>query len=239
MNKSRGGDRRFAVGVVATLCFLQAGCETLSEVRGSDYHAFLPSLRVAWELKGSPSGDSVAQPHSGRAIEMFVASGSGDATQGFAAGQLPIQFGGMTINPPQTIRERFELSAVGVTHRWRKIFRTVGFEYFVGLGYGGFDATLDTGTQLAHEKRDGGYVPAGAGFIWNVAPRTSLQARAMFGGSSHFSFNRNEIAVAQGLTKSMALRVGWFNWRWDDNRDAVSDVRLKLAGPTLGLDWEF
>jgi hypothetical protein len=235
-------DLRPAAWVAALFGMAVSGCTSLTTVNGTDNSAFLPSMRIAWDVSSSPASSpsaSSSQPHSGRAMELFVAHGSGDSTQSLSAGQQPIQFGGVTFNAPLSIREQFDFSLATLSYRWRKLFNNVGFEVLGGVGYGALDATLDAGAQHGTENPSK-FVGAGAvGVIWNLTPSTSLQGRVTIGASSRFSFGRSEAVVVQALGKNAAVRAGWAWWNWNDDANTSSDIHFKLSGPTLGLDLEF
>jgi hypothetical protein len=228
------------VSVAALLGMAVSGCSNLTTVNGKDSSAFLPSMRVAWDLSSSSSPSaSLSQPHGGRAVELFVAHGSGDATQNLGAGQDPIRFGGVTFNTPLSIREQFDFSLVALSFRWRKFFNNFGFELLGGGGYGSLDATLDAGPQRGRENPGRLHAQGAFGVIGNLTPSTSLQARGTIGLSSRFSFGRSEAVVVQAIGKNAAVRAGWAWWNWNDDVNSGSDIHFKLSGPTLGLDLQF
>ncbi len=177
-------DLRQAAWLAALFGIVVSGCSGLTTVNGTDSSAFLPSMRVAWDVgssTASPASASSSQPHDGRAMELFVAHGSGDSTQNLSAGQDPIRFGGVTFNAPLAIREQFEFSLVALSFRWRKFFNNFGLELLGGGGYGSLDATLDAGAQRGRENPGRLHAQGAFGVIGNLTAITSLQARGTSG----------------------------------------------------------
>ena len=244
----------FRVAALLALAALAACSSTnTSDVRVQDRGQFVPSARMSIDIASHAKVPTPpSHPHGGHAIEVGVTGGKGDDTQTLNAGDRPVVFGGQTIAAPATLSNEFEFRYYELAYRYRKFFGegTFGIEALGGLGYAEMDVTVASGAQRLSENLGNGGLVGGFGIVWRFRPTTSLQSRwtlFLSGKDEGVSgASRVDLYIAQALLSNVGLRVGFVGWGVDSRREASegsasfkSPIRMRLAGPALGLDVMF
>jgi hypothetical protein len=211
---------------------------------------FSPALRVSLDLDQSDNKLAVAEPHTGHTFEFGLAHASGSGIQNIAVNEQVI-LNNSAIVGPQTPRNKFGMSFLDITYRWRKFpWETpLGFELYGGVGNSWLNLAASTPTQQASERVGTVGIQYGLGLIWRLNPSASIQARrTTFYASNGFAMVpddtsvreiwREEICFAKVLAKNLSLRIGYADWVIGGYA-TTSQFQLHSTGPSLTLDWNF
>ena len=236
--------------LLATLAL--AGCfgGTTSNIDIHDNGVFIPTTRIAVDFNERPGPPS--HIHTSHAVEVGVSGATGKDDIQVTAGQQPIVFGGENFSTPQDVKAEYDFRFVELAYRYRYVSqrRGLGFEALVGAAYARLGLRLIGATRTAAEKLDGGGIVVGLGTMLRLWPSGSLQLRGGGFASSTSegvsSVGRYEVVFEQALGSHAALRAGWAGYdiksrREDDgfSNSNRSPIRVRLNGPTLGLELMF
>ena len=235
---------RLACAAFAAAALGGCGCcksppPAYSKAEVNDSAVVVPTLRVI-----VPFGAPETSRGGGHAVEVRLAGVEGSDSQAHGSG-APIRIGGVSYTAPTTLRYDFDLFNAEAAYRYRKLWRAVGIEGLFGVGYN--RVRLDVaapGLRSFYAKEAIGPV-ASVGTVWQLRPMTSLQGRysAWWSPTDNGSFTdllRFEVFLVQALGKNLALRAGYTVWQFDQDAEGnYSDIRLRFAGPALGLDLTF
>lgn len=234
------------VSAVLVLWIL-GGCASYppsTAIKASESGVALPSIRISTSLEG-PAVGGAADPGTGRAIELSIATGKGRDAQALAAGQQPIIFGDTrtTFSGPQSLTHEFDFASYDVNWRARLMGkdRALGLELIAGVGYLRADLTVSSATQRASDTLTGVNLNFGVGGLWRIFPTTLLHGRVLV-GTPLGDFDeaiRIEAFLVQELGRNVAARVGYAAWRIRSEPTDISGVKLDASGPSLGLDLNF
>lgn len=208
---------------------------------------FSPALRVSLNLDQGDNKLAVAEPHTGHTFEFGLAHASGSGIQNIAGNEQVI-LNNSTIVGPQMLRNKFGMSFLDITYRWRKFpWETpLGFELYGGVGNSWLNLVAATPTQQASERLATVGIQHGLGLIWRLNSNASIQARrTTFNAFSMVSDATSvgliwweELSFAKVLTKNLTLRIGYADWVIDGYA-TTSRFQLHSSGPSLTLDWSF
>jgi hypothetical protein len=218
------------------------GCTTTT-INAEGKNVTVPSMRIAVNLDEVSTS---AAPHTGHAIEFGHARAKGHGDQTLATGQNPILYGNQTYNPPQQLRNEFDFNYTDISWRWRKFFgeRVMGLELSAGVAHTSLDLSVSSAAQRATGNFATNGVQGGVGFVWRIAPATSLHVRAAGFASSNApgvsNLGRYELFLSQALGDNLALRAGYAKWEMTGKSgELTSRFRVSYSGPTVELGLHF
>jgi hypothetical protein len=234
--------RQCAAASCCVLALLLCGCESTTRIEARDNRAFVPSVKVGFHFGVA---DAPSRPQDGHSVEVEASRARGSDSQTLSANQAPVVLGGQTFQAPQQLRHDFTLTHADAVWRWRRFLGggAVGLEVIAGLSYAGVELATAGPTLQASQKYHsrGGHV--GLGLVWRAEGGTSVQARIAEGltlsGDTQRAI-RGELFVNQALTSNVTARAGYTSWKIDGVTSSInSDYRLRLAGPSIGLQFDF
>ena len=237
--------------VLAALAVLVlAGCSNTTSHINVEDTVVIPTLRIAADIRDRPGPRS--HPHTSHAVEIGLSGAKGDDTLEVGVGQQPVVFGGENYATPQEIRAEFDFRFAELAYRYRYVSQkgALGVEGLAGIGHARLGLRLIGPTRTAAERLDGTGLVLGVGGIMRLWSSGSLQLRATgFLSSSSdgvSSVSRYDLQFAQALGRHAAIRAGYAFWdvrsrREDDSYSHSNDspIRVKISGPTLGLELMF
>jgi len=237
------------LALLAAALAVAACSSTTSNIDIKDNTAFIPTVRVAVDFNETPGPPS--QLHTSHAVEVAVTGATGSDAVNLSAGQQPVVFGGETFVAPQALKGEFDFRLAYIGYRYRHVFERsgLGLEVLIGPGYSQLGLTVTGATQRAAERlRDAG-LDIGLGAMVRVASATSVNFRATAFGSGATdgvsSAARYDVYLAQGIGRSVGVRAGYSWWNVHSEREddygssRLSPIRIRMAGPQLGLELMF
>ena len=225
---------------LATTLLLSGCAASNTTVDLKDSGVFIPSLRASL----GPRGGTPSETRPGAALELGISQASGSGTQSLAAGQT-VMLGSQSFSGPREISSDVRATLVDAAARWRFFGaeERIGFELLGGLSYANLDFTVASGGARGSDNFSTLGVTGGVGLLWRLRPGTSAQARmtGFWGATSNedAQVTRGELALAQALGRNISLRGGYAWWEIRSDRVAGSDLRARLSGPMLGLEFGF
>ena len=230
------------IGVIAAIMLL-GGCASTTRIEANDTRIVLPTLRATFNFgKGV---DAPSNPHDGHAVEIEGFYAKANDTQSLQANQSPLVLDAKSFLPPVQLQHDVRFSYGDVSWRWRKFFGggAVGLDVTAGVGFTGLNLRTSGGGQQAERGYSTRGAQGGVGLVWRFQPSTSLQLRLIEFGSAGEGVDRvsrAEVALAQAFGPYVTGRIGWAGWEVRGQPlNGDSDFRLRLSGPSLGLQFDF
>lgn len=209
---------------------------TASALELREHGAFTPALRV--ELPAVPHGSRLA-------MDLEASGARGRSTQALAGGDTA-QLDRYVLSGPATLANGVEVNMIDTVLRWpvRDPPRTAALELLGGLSLARVNVIAATADRSAGEDRLAGGLLLGIAARWRIVPSTAVEARYRFFTSrgeleAENDIHRVDLTLVHALGRRVAARGGYQYWDVLSQRVGSSEMRARLAGPTLGLDLRF
>ena len=228
---------RTLAGILAPLFLAACGTPSRDSPLQVDDSGLIPSLR----LSIAPGDATPNEPRSGFAFELGVSKASGSGTQNLVAGERASSNGRTLIGPAQ-LANHADARFIDALARFRlgpSAETPLGLELIGGLADLSFNFTAGSLGNSQHTTLG----VLGIGGLVRLGPTSALHARYTSGAnvdSDEVRSQRFEIAWVQAFGRNFAGRAGYAAWSITRTPPAPdSEMRMRVAGPFLGLELSF